>query len=133
VKVSAIRAPKSEPLWRDLADYPGVSVLIVPSSDLGYRQANTAALQPHARQVLAKRFLDPAVQDGITASAVASSMLHDWKNVEDEEGQPVPFSRELAVKWAADPVYSDFFGAIAKEGDLLAEEIAAERKRLGNS
>lgn len=134
MKLSRIkRSAATEGTWVEPADIPGIEVCIVPADDLGYRRANTNALQPHYKQVRANRLLDPAVNDAIVAKSVAEGMLKGWRKLEDEDGAEIPYSKEKALELAEDPENAEFFAAILREGEALAEKLASERKVLGKS
>lgn len=134
MKLSAIRTPDTSGGQEvDLLEFPGVKVLIRPADDIEFRRANSAGLQPHQRTLRTGRFIDPAIQDRIVSRAIAKTILLGWKNIDDDEGKPLPYSKEKALEWAEDPAYTRFFRAVEKEADALAVERAGDNRDLGNS
>lgn len=133
MKLSSIRKPSLDGRLVNLADFPGVKVRIKPADDIDYRRATNRGLQPHAKKIRKGRLLDPAITDRITARAIAETLLLDWKGIEDDAGQPVPYSQETALEWAEDPEYTSFFSAIEREANDLADRDNEDRDDLGKS
>lgn len=134
MKLSSMRVPKCDGgVWVELPEFPGVSVCIKPADDIEYRRASTNGYQPHQKTLRTGRLLDPAAVDRIVARAAAKALITDWKGIDGEDGNPLPFSREQAAALAEDPEYTRFFRAVEREAELLATAGAEERAELGKS
>jgi len=60
-------------------------------------------------------------QDEITNRALIETVLLDWANIADDEGNPIPFDAELAASWIRDPDYENFRTAVMWAGNEVAE------------
>lgn len=69
----------------------------------------------------------------LTDEAAAATVLLDWRNLEGDDGQPVPYSREKALEILRDPSLWQFRQAVldfAQHGVAYRKE--AEEAALGN-
>jgi hypothetical protein len=74
---------------------------------------------------------DPVIGRKVTIHALADAVLLDWKNLEEEEGKPLPYSRENAIKvlevrQIADWVFDrsrDVADDVRQEGDASAAKL----------
>ena len=96
------------------------------TSDL-YRATVTKMLRPH-QQTIRRGLQDPALMTQISKDAAAQALLHDWENLQDDDGKPIPFSREYARKIFDS--HPDFFALVielAENAELFREDA------MGNS
>lgn len=63
-----------------------------------------------------------------TGEAAHAHLLIDWDGLTDE-GKPLPYDREIALKWLTDPVYVHFSNAVAWAARQV-ERGAAEVKEV---
>jgi len=49
------------------------------------------------------------IERDIMKESVAMTILKDWANLEDDDGEPIPFSVEKAIEIFSDPAYQDFY------------------------
>ncbi len=64
------------------------------------QQSMVRALPPSKRRA---GVVDPLEMDRINGICLARHSLSDWRNIEDEAGQPLAFSVEVAEKMLTDP------------------------------
>lgn len=76
----------------------------------------------------------PHVQDKITGRAMAEHLVLDWRNINDDAGQPIPFDIEKALLWLTHPDYRPF-NALASMACQEVERIGSTRVKAveGNS
>ena len=74
---------------------------------------------------------DPAVALDIAAESYARTIVKDWKDVKDEEGNEVPYTWELGKQLIlADDQFSEWLGEIARdEAKFRAGEVDATAKK----
>lgn len=65
----------------------------------------------------------------------AEHILHDWKGLAGDDGEPVPYSKELALKLLTDPAHRDLIRAIehcaGEAGRVDVDFIEGEVKNSG--
>ncbi len=66
-------------------------------------------LTDRRKVLLDKVFLPEEAALDVEKEAVAQTILLDWRNVEGEDGQPLAYSAEAAVKLFKDPEYKDLY------------------------
>lgn len=75
----------------------------------------------------------PEVEQRITREVLHETILLEWDGLKDD-GQPIPYSEEMAGQLLLDPDFDEFAGVVtwaASVVDVDAEEVAEEQK--GNS
>ena len=71
--------------------------------------------------------------DNMIRLTAANRVLVGWENVDDDNGNPIPFSREKALETFEDPAYADildFVVGVAKNGATYRVE--TDEEDLGN-
>ena len=82
--------------------------------------AYTAFLHKHARghgRAFLKGTLDAKAIESITPlikEATARHLLLDWRGLQDDDGEEIPFSTKKAVELLTDPAYSSLFTMITE-------------------
>lgn len=99
---------------------PDVQFLVSSIHLPAYTSARNMLLQRLAR-IHKNAAPDEAVMTGI-GGLFAEHILHDWKGLADDDGNPVPFSRELAIKLLTDPANRELIRAV--------EQAAGEAGRI---
>lgn len=71
--------------------------------------------------------IDPDEQDRITTSCLLSACLIDWENVEDDDGQPLAYSKTAATKLLNDPAMRRFRDSVVWAANVVGEQGAEDR------
>jgi len=61
-------------------------------------------------------------QDRITSSLLLNTCLLDWSGLEDDDGKPIPYSKEMAGKLLTEPQYRNFRDAVIWAATVVAEQ-----------
>lgn len=67
-----------------------------------------------------------AERDKLVEEAVASTIILDWKNIQDDSGNDIPYSKEKALEFCRDPGLRDFYRFVlieASQADNFKKEI----------
>lgn len=62
------------------------------------------------------------------ARTMARLLVRDWKNIDDENGKPIPFSIEKATEWLVDPEMSELRDFVYTRANEAREYQAAARE-----
>src|SRR3954466_8769898 len=93
--------------WQgDLPELGDIAVLVRGLNNKQYRllfEAKVRALPPGKRKNGA---VDPLERDRITGESMLEHVLLGWRGVEDDNGQPIPYSKDQARIYLTDPDYS---------------------------
>ncbi|APX83978.1 hypothetical protein BV511_04135 [Methylorubrum extorquens] len=99
-----------------------------------YRRLQTTLIDAVPRAKRQGGRLDPDEQDRITASCLNATVLLDWRGLEGEDGQPVPYSKDLATDLLTKPEFRRFREAVIWAASQVGEErAAADEDDAGNS
>ena len=98
-----------EGIWRpfDL----GIEFLIAKKPNAKYEEKLAVLSEPYISQIHSGT-LSPEVDRDLTMQAVIGTVLLDWKNVDDEEGNPIPCTPEVAYETLKQEVYEDVYNWI---------------------
>ena len=88
-------------VWVTIYDSEGGSYTLLLARTGGhnvkYSNAFSKAVQPYLRQISAGNFPESKMRD-LTAKVFAHTVVLGWKeDVQDEDGNPIPFSPAMAV------------------------------------
>lgn len=70
--------------------------------------------------------LDPVERDRINGILLRDTSLLDWGGIEDNAGNPEPYSKEAANKYLTQPEYEPFRNAVLWAATVVAEQGQAE-------
>lgn len=122
---------------RWVKDMPGlgnIEVRVLGTNNPAYRrrlQAMYRALPPAKRKNGA---IDPIENDRIIGTCLLDHCLLDWRNVEDDDGNPIPYSREAATPLLTEPDFAAFRdGVLAAASSVDDEEAEADEDTEKNS
>lgn len=132
-KVDSAAIQSEGGVWQgDLPELGDIEVLVRGLNNKQYRlkfEAMVRALPPNKRKNGA---VDPIERDRITGVCLLECNLLGWRNVEDDNGAPVPYSKDQAKVYLTDPDYQKFrdgvFVASSRVGELTEEDNAAMEK-----
>lgn len=119
---------------RWVKDIPGlgdIELLVRPTGNPDYRrkmQAMFRALPPSKKT---KGAIDPVEQDRITSACLNECSLQGWKNVEDDSGKTLEYSKELATEYLQYPGFRD--GALIAASSLDDEDAESNEQTEKNS
>lgn len=93
----------------------------IGNSDFRRMQSKLTEAEPRKYRVAGR--LPPERQDAITAQCLLHTVLIDWDGVQGEDGQPLPYSEELARDLLTKPEFKRFREAVAWAANVVAEDI----------
>lgn len=110
----------SQGIWRS---FEGIEFCIarIDNPDAKKEIRRLARLERMTR----KGKVDDEAAEKNLAVVIAKTVIKGWRNLEDDEGKPIPFSVETATKIIADPAYAelrDWIVAVATEDEAFRAE-----------
>jgi len=98
----------AEQVWFNIHTRHGSCEVALDPSSRGFRQMYRKLAAPYARY---QRKHDGAfpegVEDEIARKCAAHAVLMDWRGMEDEDGEPLEYSPENAIRAFEDPAIGD--------------------------
>lgn len=110
---------KDIPEWDELR----LKVRGIGNKDWAKRSQALVQAVPRARRVNGL-LRDDA--DRINGILLLDHALIDWRGLEDDEGKPEPYSKDLAKKYLTQPEYEPFRDAVMWAASVVAERGTAE-------
>lgn len=129
VKVDSARIERG--VWvGNIPEMGDVELLVRGWNNVAFRRMQQELIRALPRAQRRGPALDPAVQDRITARCLAETVLYGWRNVEDDDGKPIAYSKELALEWLLDPDMRAFFDAVTWAAMSVADETHEDREEM---
>lgn len=111
----------------------GVSLLVARLNNTGFQAAIRELTTPHTKEIRSGKISDAKMEE-LSRKAMATHVLLDWKNIEDDDGAPLEYTPEMAFELLNDPGLRDLYQFVlttANERELYRLE--AEDESRGNS
>lgn len=86
----------------------GIEFLIARLGNREYTKYLRAIGKPHSAQIR-HDVLDDEVLEGLSREAIAHTVLLDWKNVEDDNGQPLKYTPAIGEKVLNDDEFDHIY------------------------
>ena len=102
----------------DLPNLPGVSVKV-----RGLFNSEASKMFAEARATMNEdEFKDPDVQDALDVRLLAETVLVDWDGIDDDDGEPLEYSKEIAEELLSDPDLEVFHRAVTHAASVVAQQ-----------
>lgn len=107
---------------RDLADMGDVAFRVRGMNNSDWQKLSLKLFNavPRSKKINGK--LDPDEAERIVNECLVETSLLDWSGILDDDGKPVPFSKELARKLIFDPDFSQFRNAVLDAAGRVSKE-----------
>lgn len=104
----------------ELPGLPGLSVKVRPGNNIDAQRAYNQAIAsiPRAKRAAG---LDPEDQRVALDESILAAVLLDWDGLEDDDGNPIPFSGKLARELITQPETEAFREAVMWAATVVRE------------
>lgn len=122
-KISSVKADPVKAESGVWVDYEaGIRLKIARMNNPAFEAFVRAKQRPKIRGFRANKATDDELNE-LTREAVARHVLVGWENVEDDDGNLIPYSPEKSLEFLKDPALSDLYQFVV----LQASDAAAYR------
>jgi len=136
-KLSALRVDLKKAnggVWQELE--AGIEFLIAKKPNDAYEDKLAVLSEPYSDEIRA-RTLSPELDKELTLRAIVGTVLLDWRNVDDDEGNPIEFTEDKAFEILKDSQYIDVYNWILLKAHAYhlyrVESKKAEAKNLSSA
>lgn len=99
-----------------------IQVKIISSSSVAFSRCISKMTKARAQDIKRLGGNLPAEEiENIQREAIGSVLIADWSGIEEDDGTPIPFSREKAIEFMTDRTYTEFYEWVSN--------VAADRER----
>ncbi len=127
--IERIKTDESKEIQGVWVDYIlGIRLKVARSRNPKYREVLRNLVEPKTKDAREEK-LDVKVFANLLNTVRARTILLGWENIEDKDGNSIPFSIEQSEKFFADPELKDFCTfvvAISENADQYAKEVLEE-------
>src|SRR5262245_12290538 len=110
----------------DIPELQGLRLKVRGNNNADWRRLQARLLDAVPRKKRMGGRVDPEEQDRIISSCLLSTCLLDWEGLEDEEGQPIPFSKQMAQKLLTEPEYRRFRDGVIWASNVVADPLESD-------
>lgn len=109
----------------------GLEVLVARMRNAKHRERLRELMRPHLQRVRRGQ-MDLALVEKLNTQAMGETVLLDWKNLQDDDDKPIPYSKEKAVEILGKVLeFADMVSEFASDIENYREEVRADAE--GNS
>ena len=109
VSIESVKTDLSKEIEGVWVEYEGgISLKIARLNNPVHKEVVEKLSAPHMKGFRAHT-IPQETRDKISKKAVAETILLDWKNIDDADGNPIPYSREKALEFFENPELADFY------------------------
>lgn len=136
MKFSSLKADlqrEQEGDWVEIPDLLGVSLKVRSLHTTAYGMARSLLTQKLARKY-GRKAIPPEVISKEYGKLYAEHILLDWKGLDDDDGQPLPYDKEVAIEYLTNPAFRTLVAAVEWAAGQLAElDLDADEDDAKNS
>jgi hypothetical protein len=117
----------------EIPELEGLKLLVrgINNNDWRRLQAKLIETMPRKKRISGR--IDPDEQDRIQSTCLLSACLLDWDGLEDDDGKPIPYEKDMARKLLFEPEYRKFRDGVVWAANMVAEQTSEDQKEiLGN-
>jgi hypothetical protein len=110
-----------------IPDLPGIRIKARGSNNSDYRTLEAKLVReiPRAERI---EGVPPKEQDRIAGQLLLQTVVLDVEGLEEEDGTPIKYTRELGAKLLLDPEFCVFQAGAAYAGAIVAQRRKADEK-----
>jgi hypothetical protein len=111
----------------NIPDLPGIRIKARGSNNSDYRALEAKLVReiPRAERI---EGVSPKEQDRIAGQLLLQTVVLDVEGLEEEDGTPIKYTRELGAKLLLDPEFRVFQAGAAYAGAIVAQRRKADEK-----
>jgi hypothetical protein len=106
----------------DIPDMGELRLKVRGANNSDWRELERKLIQALPREKKVRGMIDAKDQDAITSECLFQYGLLDWDGFEDDEGKPIPYSKELAREICFHPENMRYRQAVSWACAVVAEE-----------
>lgn len=130
MKLSAIEVDSAiieQGEWVDHPYIPDVKVKVRGVGNADFRRLSTKLTRQFSA-AQREAGIDPNEQDRITATLLTETILTDWRGLEEEDGSPMPYSKERAAAILGNPNLRVFRDGVDQAAVIVSTRAKAARE-----
>ena len=117
----------------DIPEVQGLRLKVRGSLNADWRRLQARLTDAVPRKKKPGGRLDPDEQDKIISSCLLSCCLLDWEGLEDDEGKPILYSKQMAQKLLNEPEYRRFRDSVIWAASMVAENTAEDKEAVSGN
>lgn len=110
----------------DISDMGGLRLKVRGSNNRDWRRLQSKLLDKVPRKKRHGGRIDTDEAENITNQCLLHACLLDWDGLTENDGKPIPYSREKAEELLTDPQYRRFRDAVFNAANLIGDQNAED-------
>jgi len=96
----------------------GIRLKIARARNAAYRESMRKIMEPH-RKTIREGGMDIEDLEDLLRQVRAETILLDWENIEDKNGNPITYSSKQALEFFNDPELRDFYTFVITQSENM--------------
>ncbi|KQS75463.1 hypothetical protein ASG32_27250 [Methylobacterium sp. Leaf361] len=110
---------------RDIPEMGSLALKVRGIQNAAYRQLQNKLIEAIPRAKKPGGRIAPDEMDRVTNECLAATVLLDWSGLEDDDGEPLLFTRETAMELLSNPELRRFREAAIYAASMVGDQIAS--------
>jgi hypothetical protein len=116
----------------DIPELEGLKLCVRGINNSDWRRLQTKLIESVPRKKRVGR-LDPDEADRIQSTCLLQACLLDWDGLENDDGSPIPYDKDMARRLLFEPQFRKFRDGVVWAGTVVGDQTAeAQKETLGN-
>jgi hypothetical protein len=111
----------------DIPEMEGLRLKVRGNMNTDWRRLQAKLLDAVPRKKRLGGRIDTDEMEKIISSCLLNACLLDWEGLEDENGQPIPYSKQFAQKLLTEPEFRRFRDGVSWASQIVAEKIEGDK------
>ena len=112
---------------KDLPELGDIQIKTRGTGNADWRRLHQKLVSALPAQARVRGLISPEEQDRIGVELLVETALLDWKNITDDDGVQIPFSKEKAREFLENPDMAKFKSGVQFAAGIVGEEEEAGR------
>lgn len=104
-------------------DYMGVTLIVASAQNPAFKRARNKAFDKVVSKLRRGKLSNERVAQ-LQAPAVAEHILVGWRDLQDDDGNAIPYSKEKALELLSDPSLADLYDTVMVASNEVADFMA---------
>lgn len=120
--------------WVDeIPEVEGLRLKVRGQLNVDWRRLQARLMDAVPRKKRVGGRLDPDEQDRIMSSCLLNACLLDWEGLEDDEGNAIPYSKQMAQKLLTEPEFRRFRDSVVWAASIVADHAQADQEEASGN
>jgi hypothetical protein len=117
----------------DIPEMEGLRLKVRGSQNSDWRRHQAKMLEAVPRKRRIGGRVDQDDMDRIVTSCLLNCCLLDWEGLEEDDGKPIPYSKQMAEQLLKEPQFRRFRDGVVYAASIVSENLDIDKKDISGN